>query len=144
MWSLSYAIGMGILGSLTIADLQFRKVPAEILGAAGIAALVYQAVCRRESLWMILGGAAVGAVFLFLSWVTKEKIGYGDSLAILILGVFLGLWGLVRLLSAAFALLALFSVALLIRKKMRRRLALPFYPFLAAGYLICIYGGGYL
>lgn len=71
-------------------------------------------------------------------------MGYGDSWAILILGIFLGLWGVLEVLAAAFLLLTLVSVVLLARKRMSRRLSVPFYPFLAAGYLISVWGGGYV
>ena len=72
MWTLSYAIGMGILGSLSIIDIQFRRVPAEILGMANLAVIVYQIVFAREDLWLILGGAAVGVLFLGFSWATRQ------------------------------------------------------------------------
>lgn len=144
MWTLSYAIGMGILGSLSIIDIQFRRVPAEILGMANLAVIVYQIVFAREDLWLILGGAAVGVLFLGFSWATRERMGYGDSWAILILGIFLGLWGLLEVLAAAFFFLAAVSVIFLARKKMSRRFAVSLYPFLTAGYLISVCGGGYL
>ena len=137
MWTLSQIIGMGMLSVLSIVDIQFRKVPVEILAAANLAVLVYQIMFQREDLWLVLGGVAI-------SWASRQKVGYGDSWAILILGIFLGLWGVLEVLAAAFLLLTLVSVALLARKRMSRRLSVPFYPFLAAGYLISVWGGGYV
>ena len=144
MWTLSQIIGMGMLSVLSIVDIQFRKVPVEILAAANLAVLVYQIMFQKEDLWLVLGGVAVGFVFLGISWVSRQKMGYGDSWAILILGIFLGLWGVLEVLAAAFLLLTLVSVVLLARKRMSRRLSVPFYPFLAAGYLISVWGGGYV
>ena len=144
MWTLSQIIGMGMLSVLSIVDIQFRKVPVEILAAANLAVLVYQIMFQREDLWLVLGGVAVGFVFLGISWASRQTVGYGDSWAILILGIFLGLWGVLEVLAAAFLLLTLVSVVLLARKRMSRRLSVPFYPFLAAGYLISVWGGGYV
>ncbi len=144
MWTLSQMIGMGILGVLSIIDIQFRKIPVEILGMANIAVIFYQVIIRREEFWLVAGGAVVGIVFLFLSRATKEKMGYGDSWAILILGIFLGLWGLLEVLMSAFVLLAAVSIILLARKKMSRRCTVPFYPFLAIGYLVSVWAGGYV
>ena len=144
MWTLSQIIGMGMLSVLSIVDIQFRKVPVEILAAANLAVLVYQIMFQKEDLWLVLGGVAVGFVFLGISWVSRQKMGYGDSWAILILGIFLGLWGVLEVLAAAFLLLTLVSVVLLARKRMSRRLSVPFYTFLAAGYLISVWGGGYV
>ena len=104
MWTLSQIIGMGMLSVLSIVDIQFRKVPVEILAAANLAVLVYQIMFQREDLWLVLGGVAVGIVFLGISWASRQKVGYGDSWAILILGIFLGLWGVLEVLAAAFLL----------------------------------------
>lgn len=49
----------------------------------------------------------VGILFLLISKVTEEGFGYGDSLAILILGIYLGFWGLIGVLSGAFLLLVM-------------------------------------
>ena len=62
MWTLSQIIGMGMLSVLSIVDIQFRKVPVEILAAANLAVLVYQIMFQREELWLVLGGVAVGPV----------------------------------------------------------------------------------
>lgn len=144
MWTLSQMIGMGILSILSVIDIQFRRIPAEILGMANAAAILYQLIFRREELWLLIGGAAVGIAFLLFSRVTRERMGYGDSWAILILGIFLGLWGLLEVLAAAFFLLAAVSIVLLARKKMSKSCAVPFYPFLTIGYMISVWGGGYV
>ena len=64
MWTLSQIIGMGMLSVLSIVDIQFRKVPVEILAAANLAVLVYQIMFQREELWLVLGGVlyTVGGV----------------------------------------------------------------------------------
>ena len=70
---------------------------------------------------------------------------------ILLLGIYLGIWKLLIVLSGAFFLLTLAAVVLLsyysIRgkgmaqgtvgmKKISRKYALPFYPFLTCGYIL--------
>ena len=42
----------------------------------------------------ICAGIGVGVLFLLVSKVTEEAIGYGDSVAIMILGGYLGFWKL--------------------------------------------------
>ena len=59
MWTLSQIIGMGMLSVLSIVDIQFRKVPVEILAAANLAVLVYQIMFQREDLWLVLGGVEI-------------------------------------------------------------------------------------
>lgn len=142
MWTLSSMIGMGILCVFSVADIQFRSVSAELLALAGVSAAVYQALVRPGDIVLTAGGAAVGVLFLVISRITRQSLGYGDSLAILILGIFLGFWGVVEVLAGAFVLLAAVSMVVLVMKKMSRRQRLPFFPFLAAGYAIAISLGG--
>lgn len=136
MWKVSQIICLGSLAGLSVTDVYYRKVPVEILvmGAAGT--FIYQLCCRSISLWVLAGGIGVGVLFLLVSKVTREGIGYGDSLAILILGAYMGLWELLKVLSGTFVLLFAVSAAGLSMKKMSRRYTLPLFPFLTVGYLL--------
>ena len=139
MWEISQVFCMGILLSLSVIDIHFRRIPVDILVMASIAALVYQGITRQADLWMAAGGAGVGILFLLVSKVTREGFGYGDSWAILALGIYLGLWGVLDVLAGTFCLLA---AASLTAKKMSRKHTIPFIPFLAAGYLLSVLTGG--
>ena len=142
MWEISQVFCMGILLSLSVIDIHFRRIPVDILVMASIAALVYQGITRQADLWMAAGGAGVGILFLLVSKVTREGFGYGDSWAILALGIYLGLRGVLDVLAGTFCLLAAASLICLTAKKMSRKHTIPFIPFLAAGYLLSVLTGG--
>ena len=142
MWEISQVFCMGILLSLSVIDIHFRRIPVDILVMASIAALVYQGITRQADLWMAAGGAGVGILFLLVSKVTREGFGYGDSWAILALGIYLGRWGVLDVLAGTFCLLAAASLICLTAKKMSRKHTIPFIPFLAAGYLLSVLTGG--
>lgn len=142
MWTLSRIIGIGILCSFAVTDIQFRRIPAELLVITNLAVIVYQICCRPVDMYLAAAGAGLGVLFLIFSKATDQSIGYADSWAILILGIFIGLWELIAVLSGAFFLLATASIWGLARRKMSRKYRLPFYPFLAAGYVISICAGG--
>ena len=59
-----------------------------------------------------------------------------------LLGIFLGIWKLMEVLAGAFFILSLTSVFFLARKKMSRKQSIPFFPFLAIGYLLQVLAGG--
>ena len=69
-------------------------------------------------------------------------IGYGDSLAILILGIYLGIWGLLEVLMTAFFILGIIGLICVVIKRKKKGLAFPFYPFLTVGYLLGVCIGG--
>lgn len=139
MWKVGEIICLAILSGVAAGDILFKKVPTDFLVISGGSAVVYQLVTGENSLPSIMGGFLVGAVFIFLSKVTQEKIGLGDSIGILILGIFLGLRDLLSVLAGAFLLVFLTTVILLSVRKMSRKVSIPFYPFLAVSYLFFIW-----
>ena len=142
MWTISQIICMGVLVCLAVMDIHSRQIPVFILVLGSLAALGYQVFVGKGDIWVISGGIAVGALFLLVSSITREGMGYGDSWAIFILGIYLGIWKLLEALSAAFLFLGAAAVICLLIKKMSRKYKLPFVPFLAIGYLCSILTGG--
>lgn len=135
MWAIDQWICFASLSGLAWIDVKKKEIP--VLGIVGgfIASVGYQLFTRKVDIWLVIGGALLGGGFLLLSWITKEGIGYGDSLGILILGIYLGMWKLAELLSAAFFLLFFAAMVLFFKKKNSAKYGIPFYPFLAAAYL---------
>ena len=120
---------------LSVMDIRKRKLSLIFL-VSGLLLSAAACLTGRDNTWFqILGGAAVGSVFIIISRVTEESFGYGDSILILIMGSFLGFWNLIYVLMAAFSLAAVMSVFLLISRKFNRKSSFPFVPFLAAAYI---------
>ncbi len=142
MWEVDRILCLGILLVFSVIDVRRRCLPTVLLAVCGLAVICYRLFICRLDLWLVFGGVLTGACFLLLSRVTKEGVGYADSLLILILGIYLGLWRLLELLSAAFFLLFLAAVPLLAFKKMSRKYRLPFLPFLTGGCLILFLAEG--
>lgn len=137
MWKISQGICLLGLVELGVEDIRKKRIPGWILGVGIFVSILYQGLTREESLLVILGGAALGLLFLFISKGTREGIGYGDSLGIFALGIYLGIWKLAEVLCVSFFLL-FFAAMFLFFKKKNRKHGIPFYPFLAAGYLLVL------
>ena len=127
--------GMLILTASAVWDILYRKLPVWILSGILILAVVCRLIVAEVPLAEILGGAAVGIVFLGISRITREAFGYADSLLIVSLGIFLGIWKLFLLLVTAFSLAAVFAAAGLFAGKFSRKISFPFIPFLAISYV---------
>ena len=131
----------GYLCFLGWLDIRHRKIPLLYL-LLGIGVALSVLFFQEQGMWILsLGGAGIGVAFLGISKITKEAIGYGDSLLILGLGILLGFWQVMAVLVVAFSLTAISSMVLLVLKKMNRRTTLPFIPFLALGFLINFISG---
>ena len=141
MYSFGQLCCVGYLCYLSVLDIQKRRLPEGLLAAGvGIAA----GVAALRIFWgfgpflLGLAGAAVGGGFLWISKVTDEAFGYGDSILIIALGLFLGLWKLLYLLMAAFGLSAIFSMVMMKRQNFQRTTTMPFVPFFGAAYVVLL------
>ena len=90
-----------------------------------------------EMLWALLPGG----ISLLLAFATREQLGYGDGLVLLVLGSCLGpekvLWIWMLALLGSFAV----SIVLLVMRKATKSTRLPFVPFLFLGYIVTMGGG---
>ena len=124
----------------SIWDVRKKCVPIMYLYAGGIVALGYlfakSLFMRNADIWLCaLCGAGCGLFCLFLSFVSKEKIGYGDGWIVGIVGMLSGIKIVLAVFVTAMFGLAIFSLILLAFKKGNRKTELPFVPFLLSGYV---------
>ena len=74
-----------------------------------------------------------GVFFLILSFVTREKVGYGDGWMLLMIGLFAGYEDCFVILMLGLVLESVTALVLLVFRKIRREDEIPFAPFLLAG-----------
>lgn len=81
-------------------------------------------------------GMFPGMIILLFGKLSKEQIGYGDGLVMCVLGFFLSGRKNINLLLTALFLCAICAVILFVTGKLKRRMTVPFLPFLTAGFVI--------
>lgn len=127
---MSCAIALSICAAL---DIKYKKIPTSWLIAGSAASIIYCLVVPKYFFMLRIGGVGIGVVFLVVSFLTKEALGYADSWAILLLGAVLGQWILLQILVISFFLAGLFSLFFYWKQKESRLQTIPFFPFLAIG-----------
>lgn len=142
MWTISKVLAMAVLTGLSVMDYRIRKVPRDVLLLCMAGVIIYQVLTGNVDWKLSVAGGLSGILFLWISKITNEAIGYGDSLAILILGIYLGIWGLLEVLMTAFFILGIIGLTCVVIKRKKKGLAFPFYPFLTVGYLLGVCIGG--
>lgn len=70
-----------------------------------------------------------GILMILLSFLTRESIGYGDSILLLLCSVGVGLWNGIFIIMCSFIYSAIFSLTLLIKGKNKKE-TIPFVPFI--------------
>ncbi|MBO5461092.1 MAG: prepilin peptidase [Ruminococcus sp.] len=129
------------LAILSVQDIRNHTVSLRFLAAGGMAAAVWQIICKEQTIQMCAAGIFAGLIFVGISRLTREALGYGDSILILILGIYEGFRYQMSIIGIAFTISAVFSIAVLIIKKWNRKKAFPFIPFLTLGYLVVFIAG---
>ena len=134
-----------ILTGLSVSDIRNKKVSRKVLTLWGILTVIWKIVDFYQIRVFLekmeqtnvddLAGIGVGVLSLLVSKVTEEAIGYGDSVAIMILGGYLGFWKVVGVLAAAIFTSGVCSVILALRGRVK---TMPFFPFLTLGYILML------
>lgn len=151
MWIIvvSLLMSCGILLAETVMDVKKRKVHvsgAVVIAVCGILQVLYQQGNTAGGVLPdgilcsdfkdMLCGALIGVFFLAISLLTEEKLGRGDSLYLIALGMLLGFRKMILLSTLALLLSAVFGILLLVSRKGTRKTQLPFLPFLASSFLL--------
>lgn len=131
---------MGLL-PMVVQDIKYRKISCLViyvfLLTGGVNAYLTQT--GFEILISILPGAAM----LILGFLTDEKIGYGDGLVVLALGLWLGFEELLYALLIGTVLSSAVSMCCLLkyRKSELIRVKIPFIPFMFVGLVGAMFYG---
>ena len=118
------------LGCASYFDLKNRAIPIFLLGVFGVLGIFYNVIWNYQKLEDLFLSVVIGCFFMCISWISKEAIGYGDSLSFIVLGLLEGGIGVLRIVFAAFLLSSLYCVWRLLKFKDKRCDTIPFLPFL--------------
>lgn len=138
IWNIGKVIVLAFLMILSVMDWRTRHIPRKILWIWSILGIIYLMVlwnCGKPDWLERCMGLGIGVLFLGVSRITNEAIGYGDSVVVFILGGFLGFWKLAEMLAGAFFISGICAIVLV---STRRGKTMPFLPFLTFGYLIVL------
>jgi len=136
--------------ALAIIDVETHRLPNPIVlpgYAVGVVLLGTAAALAGD--WVGLGRMAAGAGILFvfyflLAFISPRGMGMGDVKLAGVLGLFLGSlgWGQLAVgAGAAFVLGGLFSIILLITRRVGRKGGIPFGPWMLLGAWVGVFAG---
>lgn len=114
----------------TVFDLRTKKIPLSVLVVFGMIILgmtgINGTLVHRGIYWQLIPGA----VFLLIAFVTRQAVGYGDGIVILLVGILLGISRCLSMVCLGLVLCSAVSLGILLLKKGNRQTKLPFTPFL--------------
>jgi len=131
MMNLIRMIGVLALGiPCIIWDLKRREVPLLFLLGFFLLFFLFNLCFDWLDTTELILGILLGLFLLFVSKLTKQKIGYGDSLLYLTLGVWLGGYALLSIGVLSCGLGSIIGIILLIGKKKKWKESMAFCPFI--------------
>ncbi len=120
-------------------DIREHKVSVVMLVLCGTISVITSSIVmitEPNGIWKShLAGMMIGLIFIGISKVTREGLGYGDSLLLCVLGLYLGIWSLLGLLITTWMLTAVAAGIMLVRSRFKKQTLLPMIPFVAVGYI---------
>ena len=124
-----------LLSINAVRDIWRREIFLWVTAAGIIAGIVWSLAVRKAPLPALPAALFPGGLMLLISWTTEGKIGYGDGLTAMMLGVWTGLFHTLLVLSGA--LFAAGMVSMLLTAARSRIRSIPFVPFVLAAEGVC-------
>lgn len=125
---------LSFLGINSWTDIRRKQISLFSVGLFLAAGIFYECIILEKNS-AVFWGLLPGAVLLGVSKLSREALGMGDALLMLVLGIYLGLEAALDVLLLALFLAAVWAGILLFVGKKGRNYAFPFVPFLLIGYM---------
>lgn len=123
-------------------DAMKKEVPLAVVWAGMITAvLLHVAGLMEKGNWFTLGISLLpGAMFWGISFMTREKVGYGDGWVLVMIGLFAGFSKCLQILLIGLVIESMVLLVLLAFHKVQKDGEVPFVPFLllGLGVVICL------
>ena len=126
------------LGTMSLFDIRTKRLPDVSLVLGLVASVLVRIAFRGQPFYSYAAAAFVGFIFVIISYLTNEKIGYGDSFVILSIGILVGLENLLFILFAAFVMASFFGMVILVSRNFKSDKGIPFVPFIFAAFILLI------
>lgn len=126
------------LGIMSVEDIRKKGIKRLWLIGLGIVGLIFMIADAEVLCVSFLLRFVPGVVFVLLAWATREQIGMGDALLILVMGWYLNSIELVDVCLLAFFIAGLVALVLLVVIRKSKKFELPMVPFIFAGYVVML------
>ena len=111
-----------------------KEIPLAVVWIGIAAAVIMHAAGIIGETWLSIGISVLpAAVFWMLSFITREKVGYGDGWVLLMIGLYVGFMECVLILMAGLIMESVFMLVLLVLGKIHKDGEVAFVPFLLLG-----------
>lgn len=119
----------------SIQDCKSQELDVTLLAGFGVLGFLARVLYMKSSMDEVLESILIGVVFIVFSSLTKEAIGYGDGVVLLILGLFCGIRVVLQSSLVAFFLVVGVCLFIGIKRGADYEMRVPFVPYLLFGFI---------
>lgn len=123
-----------ILGVICVFDIKRKKIPVYMLIVLAAAGIISNFTVGEFDIEKRIIAMLPGMILLIVSMVTKQQIGYGDGLIILIMGLYIDIDDILSIVLSSFLLSSIAAIILMTVFKKKKNFEMAFSPFLLIGY----------
>lgn len=132
MKELVLGIWLGIQAGI---DFKYKEIPLWFSVLGGILGICFCIKEERTVIEVVIS-CLPGIVAIGFSWITKEIMGYGDGIVLVVLGLYLSISEIMSLGMLAFGIAGIVALFMLVVLRKGRNYRIPFIPFLEIAYVI--------
>lgn len=123
------------LAVCAVFDGLYKQIPLIVVWLGMLAAVCLQiyGAMGETGIFAVAFSLVPGVGFFLLSFLSREKVGYGDGWVLLMIGLFLGIYRCFLILFVGLLAESVVAIVLLAFRKIQRDREIPFSPFLLLG-----------
>lgn len=123
-----------ILGVICVFDIKRKKIPVYMLIILAAAGIISNFTVGEFDIEKRIIALLPGMILLIVSMITKQQIGYGDGMIILIMGLYIDIDDILSIVLSSFLLSSIAAIILMTVFKKKKNFEMAFSPFLLIGY----------
>ena len=123
-----------ILGVICVFDIKRKKISVYMLIILAAAGIISNFTVGEFDIEKRIIAMLPGMILLIVSMITKQQIGYGDGMIILIMGLYIDIDDILSIVLSSFLLSSIAAIILMTVFKKKKNFEMAFSPFLLIGY----------
>lgn len=123
-----------ILGVICVFDIKRKKIPVYMLIILAAAGIISNFTVGEFDIEKRIIAMLPGMILLIVSMITKQQIGYGDGMIILLMGLYIDIDDILSIVLSSFLLSSIAAIILMTVFKKKKNFEMAFSPFLLIGY----------
>ncbi|MDA3847877.1 MAG: prepilin peptidase [Vallitaleaceae bacterium] len=127
---------------LSLMDIKTKKIAIPMIGIVSVYGLINQLLSAqsiKHTICNILITIVLTALFLVITYVTKEQLGMGDGFVFLMLALLNSWYMAISIYLVAFMLTGFVGLFIIAFCHKARKMTIPFIPFVTMTYLVFVF-----